>query len=221
MILIYQISPINTLAITVDDEDSSFCPCENCTEWSCICECTSEETCTCIQCKRNVNAAYDENGNLLLSEAYDGVKTLKSQNIYSADGTFLLSSIDNSGNAIYYEYNDDGLLETMSSGDTEIDFTYNSLYQLSKVSQTVSNLSEGTEIANEYTYDGGKITSITHNGFTYNFTYDEYGNQTVVKINDTVYLTNEYGGETNDRLGKINYSNGQSITYIYMTLMII
>lgn len=208
--------PIQTSPmVAVAETDNSLCPCVDCSEYDCACECTSEASCTCIQCKRYTATVEDSNGNIVSEQIYDGTKLMKTQNTYSTDGTKILSSVDNAGNSVYYGYNSSGLVNSMTSGDTVVNFTYNSLGQLSQVSQTVSGLLEGNTMSNQYTYTDNKISSITHNGFTYNFTYDSYGNQTVVKINDQTYLTNEYGGADNDRLGKINYSNGQSITYSY------
>lgn len=212
-VMIIQTSPI--ISVAESETDSSLCPCLNCSEYNCACVCISEAVCNCVQCKRRVNTVYDNYGNLISNEVFDGKKTLKNQNIYSSDGGHLLASVDFSGNSVYYEYNEDEFPTKMTSGDTVIDFTYNALGQLTQVSQAVSDLMEGTTISNQYSYTDNKITSITHNGFSYNFTYDSYGNQTVVKINDQVYLTNEYGGKNNDRLGKVNYSNGQSVTYLY------
>ena len=214
---------------TVPEEDSSdyiyeedtsefyesVCPCSDCTEWECVCECESEEVCTCVQCKRYSDTIEDTHGNVLSEESFDGTKTMKTQNFYTSDGNYLASSVDTSGNTVYYIYDEAGFMQSMTSGDMEVLFDYDAMGNLTRLYQQVSGLSNGTTMSNQYTYTNDRVASITHNGFTYNFTYDEWGNQTSVKINDRVYYSNEYGGENHDRLSKINYSNGHSVTYTY------
>ncbi len=214
---------------TVTEEDSSdyiyeedtsefyesVCPCSDCTEWECACECESEEVCNCVQCKRYSDTIEDTHGNVLSEESFDGTKTMKSQNFYTSDGNYLASSVDTSGNTVYYIYDEAGFMQSMTSGDTEVLFDYDAMGNLTRLYQQVSGLSNGTTMSNQYTYTNDRVTSITHNGFTYNFTYDEWGNQTSIKINERVYLSNEYDDENHDRLSKVNYSNGQSITYSY------
>ncbi len=57
---------------------------------------------------------------------------------------------------------------------------------------------------------------MTHNGFSYNFTYDSWGNQTGVKVGSQSLVTYSYGTGTNhNKLNSITYGNGQAITYQY------
>ena len=209
-------------SVIIPEEESSeyfvsACPCSDCTEWACECECESEEVCTCIQCKRYSDTIEDTSGNVLSEENFDGVRTMKTQNTYTSDGNHLASSVDTSGNIVYYIYDEAGFMQSMTSGDMEVFFDYDAMGNLTKLYQQVSGLSNGTTMSNIYTYTDDKVTSITHNGFSYNFTYDEWGNMTSVKIGERVYYSNEYGGENNDRLSKVNYSNGHSVTYSYDT----
>ncbi len=194
---------------------TSVCPCEDCTEWECSCECESEEICTCIQCKRYSDTIEDESGNVLAEEFYDGNKIMKTQNTYTSDGNYLESSVDTSGNTVYYVYDEAGFLDSLTSSDMNVLFDYDAMGNLTQLSQQVSGLSNGTTMSNQYTYTDDKVTSITHNGFSYNFTYDEWGNQTEVKINDRNFVSYEYDGEENNRLSEIIYANGQSVTYTY------
>lgn len=70
-------------------------------------------------------------------------------------------------------------------------------------------------MSNQYTYTNDRVTSITHNGFSYNFTYDEWGNQTTVSVGEHQLVGYEYDYANDSRLTKINYANGQSETYTY------
>ncbi len=65
----------------------------------------------------------------------------------------------------------------MTSGASTVNFDYDSMGNLIELSQQVSGLVNGTSMSNQYTYTNDRVTSITHNGFSYNFTYDEWGNQ--------------------------------------------
>ena len=114
-------------------------------------------------------------------------------------------------------------MQSMTSGDTEVLFDYDAMGNLTKLYQNVrgaalaynyGHYGVGT-MSNIYTYTNDKIASITHNGFTYNFTYDEWGNQTSIKIGENIYQSYEYDANNDYRLSKINYANGQSVTYSY------
>lgn len=102
----------------------SLCPCADCPEWECSCECENEEVCTCIQCKRSYRTVEDESGNVLAEESFDGEKTMRTQNTYTSDGNHPASSIDTSDNIVYYVYDEAGFLDSMSSGDMEVLFDY-------------------------------------------------------------------------------------------------
>lgn len=65
---------------------------------------------------------------------------------------------------------------------------------LTKVTRAISGLSNGTGITNEYQYTHDRLTSITHNGFTYTFEYDIWGNQTKVKAGSQTLANDEHAG---------------------------
>ena len=201
---------------TEEPESVSFtvCPCRECTQMFCECVCADEESCTCIQCKRRESSTEDEFGNVLSDSRFDGVKTMTSSNTYTPDGNHIASSTDEAGNTVYYVYdNETGFLDRISGGDTVVDMEYDSVGNLTRFAQQVGGLSNGTEMSNSYTYENDRITSIEHNGFSYNFTYDEWGNRTSIKINETEIVTSSY--DENSRLTSISYANGQSVSYIY------
>ena len=201
-----------------DDEEleESLCPCADCEEYLCSCECEAEEECECVQCKRTSFTTEDSYGNVLSDALFDGVKTLSETNTYNANGS-VASSTDSAGNTVYYLYNSNsGVLESIIAGETQADFEYDAMGNLLSFSQDVSGLSNGTKMENSYTYEHDKLKTITHNGFSYEFSYDIWGNQSSVKINDITLASNTYGeGEHYDRLSEITYANGQSVSYSY------
>lgn len=76
----------------------------------------------------------------------------------------------NNSNTRYLYNTNTGLLARMvdaNAGNTT--YTYNGVGELASVSQTVSGL--GT-LTTSYAYTDDKISSVTHNGFSYNYEYD-------------------------------------------------
>lgn len=201
-----------------EPEPTKTCPCEGCEEYDCSCTCESEEECTCPQCKRRRISEKDNNGNILTSGSFDGVKTLQTQNTYTPNGNYLLSSCDSAGNMVQFSYNrNNGVLNAITDGeDNTVSYAYNAMRALTNVSQLVSGLSNGTSISNTYNYSNDRLTSINHNGFSYNFTYNTWGNLTAVKVNSQNLVSYTYGSaENRDRLGKITYGNGNTVSYLY------
>ncbi len=202
---------------TTEEEYVSLCPCEDCPEYECSCVCESEEVCSCIQCKRIVYEETDDAGNVTAQKVFDGTKTLVAERaVYSTDGTQLLSSTDSSGNTAYYTYDDAGNLKTVTAGSSSGTADYDAVGNLIAFSQSVSGLSDGSVMTNSYTYENDRVKTISHNGFTYEFQYDVWGNQTTAKIGATVLSANTYGtDEHKNRLSSTTFANGQTIAYIY------
>jgi YD repeat-containing protein len=112
------------------------------------------------------------------------------------------------------DYNEDnGLLEAVSSGSSEVDYTYNAMGALAAVSQATD---ANNTIANSYSYDNDRLTTINHNGFNYTFEYDAFGNVTNVKVGTQSLVSYTYGtGANRNRIASITYGNGQTVTYAY------
>ncbi|MBQ8209577.1 MAG: hypothetical protein IJZ35_03215 [Clostridia bacterium] len=157
----------------------------------------------------------DAHGNILAESSFDGTKTMSSVTSYTSNGNYMASSVDTSGNVVYYVYGEDGFLDSMTSGDSTVNFAYDSMGNLIELSQQNSLNGYSFTMANQYTYTNDRVTSITHNGFSYNFTYDEWGNQTTVSVGEHQLVGYEYDYANDDRLTKISYANGQSETYTY------
>ena len=70
------------------------------------------------------------------------------------------------------------------------------------------------DVSNEYAYNTyGNISSITHNGFAYEFNYDVFNQLVSTKIGNVKVINNTY-----DDFGNITetaYSNGDYIKYSY------
>ncbi len=64
---------------------------------------------------------------------------------------------DNTGND-----NETGFLDRISGGETVADMEYDSVGNLMRFVQQFGGLSNGTEMANAYTYENDRIVSITH-----------------------------------------------------------
>lgn len=207
--------------------------CPRCEELNCTCTCASEAECTCPQCKRyheEVTTDFGDIVNVVEEIAFDGVRSMRELSSYTADGAFLTQTVDSAGNIVYYDYNNAGLLTALTAGDPNngsvIEFGYDAVGNLVSLAQDVSGLAGGaTEMKNEYGYTDDRLTSIEHNGFSYVFTYDTFGNVTEIEIldpsvpndPDAISLT-EYSYTTdaeNAPVASISYINGQSVAYTY------
>lgn len=97
--------------------------------------------------------------------------------------------------------------------NVDVEYTVGALTQ---VSQLVSGLTNGTTMTANYTYSDDRITSISHLGTTYNFEYDDYGNQTCVKVGEQPLVSYSYNTKKTD-INKITYGNGFIINYVLDT----
>ena len=84
---------------------------------------------------------------------------------------------------------------------------------LRRATQAVSGLSNGSAMTNDYVYTNDRITSITHNGFTYNFEYDIWGNETAVKVGSQTLAAYTYTAD--ESINTITYGNGDVLSYTY------
>ena len=228
----------NTLpaTVTVDGTTYKTSPCDSCSCAQCTyantvtyggeeisvyynCSCDDENAeCTCLGCRRErgKTEVKDSHGNILKNTVTNGTKTIVMQNTYTSDGNYLASSIDSNGNIAYYNYNaDTSLLDSYgkkANATNPVVYSYNAMGMLTEVTQTVSNLVGGTSMTSNYTYEHDRIKSISHNGTTYNYEYDEYGNQTAVKVGEQSLVSYGY---TSDKsaVNTITYGNGLVIGY--------
>lgn len=88
---------------------------------------------------------------------------------------------------------------------------------LKSVSQDVTNVLTGNTVTmnTAYSYENDRIKSITHNGFSYTYDYDIYGNIESISVGDTELVTYEYNDDYFNNINKITYANGAAIIYSY------
>ena len=139
---------------------------------------------------------------------------LQTDMTYTSDGAYVSSVSDQDGNTVTNTYNTDkGLLTstTNQKGETT-SYTYNANNDLiTKVSTTND---EGEEVSNTFGYDIHTLNRITHNGFNYNYDYDEFGNESNVKVGNTSLLSKSYN-TNNGEISRVTYGNGDYNTYTY------
>jgi RHS repeat-associated protein len=210
----------NAIVIPEDEEvtteDEVVCACENCEEINCPCTCENEAICTCIPCKRrNFETTTDSFGNITSNSSFDGYKIIESLSSYTPDGNYLSSETDVNGNTVEYTYNQlNGILTSITDGnDNTTSYTYDAYGLLTAISAINTDyLSGNTVVASaNYTYANDKLVSITHNGFSYNFFYDEWGQLEEVSVNEQPIVTYEYGiYECRDRIITVKYHNNDT-----------
>lgn len=212
------------------------CICSDCTNLECTCTCTNEETCECDTCMKMFDIQYDEYGNLLsikiAGKDMSQYLSMFTARTFSANGNYMASSTDENGNVITYNYNqNNGVLNSVTDARGNVtEYTYNAIGALTQVSTPVSNLAEeGTlnkytpdSLDTNYGYKDDKLTSISHNDFTYFIKYDQWSNVDKVYVSASNALTNttsadySYGtGENRNRLESITYGNGGTVHYVY------
>ena len=184
-------------AVVFDDteeQETSTCPCENCEEPNCPCTCVDEEHCTCVQCqRRSGTTTKDTFGNITSTTAFDGVESIVTSQEYSPNGNYLTSETDDLGNTTSYTVNTlNGIISAITdpNGNTT-NYTYNA-YNLLTAVYTLNSQNE-VESNVQYTYTNDRLTAITHNGFTYNITYDIWGQMTEFAVGTQPIITYFYG----------------------------
>ena len=216
------------------------CSCAQCTQTHTVtvdsketevyynCACFKDNVdCDCFGCRqeRSKNTTKNSNGDLLTDTATNGSKVMTNvSNTYTENRNYLASSSDSAGNTVYYNYNaNTGMLDSYSltGADSNLmQYTYNAVGALERVTQTVSGLSSGNTMSAEYTYSGDRITSMSHSGSVYTFEYNTFGNVTNIKVAGSADSENKqsivsYGYDSKQRNNKITYGNGTVISYSY------
>ncbi len=195
-------------AVIIDEDEETTeetgCVCENCEEANCTCACESEALCNCAPCKRRSDISItDSFGNITSSGSFDGVKTIETISKYTTDGNYLTSEIDADGNEVFYSYDTlNGILTAITdANDNETSYSYDASGLLTQVS--VDNSSAN------YAYNNDRLVSITHNGFSYNLSYDIWGQLTSVSVGNQNIISYEYySGARRDKIKSVTYHNG-------------
>jgi YD repeat-containing protein len=220
-------------------EPCEYCSCAQCTDgktitsndietevyYNCDCDKVSVE-CDCLGCRQERGSTTQSNElyDLPLSQTLsNGTKTLTTAYTYSSNSNYLASASD-SGAVSYYNYNPDtGNLDeygtqTTSNGEiiNPVVYSYNAVGALTQVKQLVTDLSDGEgTLSHEtnYTYADDRITSVSHNGTTYSFEYDHYGNLVNTSVNGNTIVSHSYPDHKN--VGTVTFANGLVIGYTY------
>ena len=205
---------------TVDDvQEISSCTCSNCENSSCTCTCENEETCTCVSCNISYTTESDTHGNTTQESQTDGLTSLISQNIYTSDSNYLSQYTDENNVPTSYVYSlTNGLKQSETlANDSSVLYGYDAVGALSSVSQTVTNFLTDNAVAmqTQYAYENDRITSITHNGFSYNYDYDIYGNLSSIRVNNTPLVSYSYNNDYYKSINTITYANGMKLSYTY------
>lgn len=204
----------------VDDAQSeSNCTCENCEYPLCTCVCKTEESCECVSCKIKATTTNDSHGNIAETKTTNGLTELVTKNEYTSNGNYLSKYVDENKVSTSYEYSlTNGLLlsKTLANG-SKISYNYDAIGLLTSVSQDVTNVLTGDVVSmnTSYSYENDKIKSITHNGFSYTYDYDIYGNVKSINVGDTKLVSYEYNDDYYNNINKITYANGEEIIYSY------
>lgn len=217
---VYLYKAENAYVASVDNvENESACKCGSCEYAFCTCTCETEESCECVSCKIKTTTANDSHGNIAETKTTNGLTELVTKNEYTSNGNYLSKYIDENKVSTSYEYSlTNGLLlsKTLANG-SKISYNYDAIGLLTSVSQDVTNVLTGDVVSmnTSYSYENDKIKSITHNGFSYTYDYDIYGNIESISVGDTELVTYEYNDDYFNNINKITYANGAEIIYSY------
>lgn len=136
---------------------------------------------------------------------------MRSENIYETNGNYVATEIDEAGNTTEYERDHDGNVTQLTDGrGNSTSYSYDVHNNL----LSVTAVDENKTYSNTYTYNTyNELSKITHLGFDYNYTYNNYGEPTSVKVGSQALITytyNNYGNVSN-----ATYGNGYSLDYHY------
>lgn len=200
-------------------ENESACKCDSCEYAFCTCTCETEESCECVSCKIKTTTANNSHGNIAETKTTNGLTELLTKNEYTSNGNYLSKYIDENKVSTSYEYSlTNGLLLSKTlANDSKISYNYDAIGLLTSVSQNVTNVLTGDVVSmnTSYSYENDKIKSITHNGFSYTYDYDIYGNVKSINVGDTKLVSYEYNDDYYNNINKITYANGEEIIYSY------
>lgn len=181
-----------------------------------------------VDVSSSIAYSYDENNRLESETITNGVHSIRELYEYNDDGS--LYKVNNiNGKNMYYQETSSSIKTIGTSVDDDgnivdaTSFEYNALDMLSKVSQTVNGLSgisgSNATMTTEYDWQGDNISSVTHNGMTYNFEYDSEGSVEQISVsssnaNQTLIEKELIFGEDNpDYI--ILYANDYAIEYLH------
>ena len=136
---------------------------------------------------------------------------------YTADYNYLTKVTDSRNGTTIYNYDTvKGVLNSVTDANGNVTtYTYdpNTDALLSTTGQSSPTFDP---ITNSYTYTNDRLTSITHNGFSYGFNYDEFGRVISTSVAGQTLISHTYNA--NGTLNQSNYGNGDYVNYSYDSL---
>ena len=133
---------------------------------------------------------YDSTGEFSVGVSDQRSENIKTQNSYNTIKGLLNSTVTPNGQVTNYTYDSDSDLIT-----------------------SVHTLIGNTDYSVLYGYTNNKLTSITHNGFAYNFTYDGMGRTKKVMLAGSDYTENTYI-LTDTTTVSTEYASGEKMTVV-------
>ncbi|MCI9585913.1 MAG: DNRLRE domain-containing protein, partial [Bacilli bacterium] len=144
---------------------------------------------------------------IILEKDNSGRKYIETKSEYSENGDYKIKDINELEKETTYTYNNTGTLSKMTDAkNNQINYEYDNMDRVTKITNN--------NTINTFTYNHDKLISIGHNGFNYNFEYDEFGNTKSTKVGNQSLITNTYEAK-NGNLLKSVYGNGNEINYTY------
>ena len=135
---------------------------------------------------------------------------------YTSDGNYMSWMKDPLGNQISYTYDTArGLLQKTQDGmQYATEYDYDALDRLKTVSKACSGgFADGTAQV-DYTYENDSLKQITHNGYSYTFTEDGFGNSTEVSAAGRKLARRVYEANNGNLLFE-QYNNGCTHRYFF------
>lgn len=182
----------------------------------CQCDCASATVCDCVSCKSYTHVVTDSTNHTVRTVTTDGTKDMVFEKTFMSDDNYVTEEVDENGVEVSYNYANpkNGLVTSSEDSYGTTTYAYDAMGRLAEIKTAVSGLSNGaTHIKNEYSYQNDRISSITHNGFSYNFLYNDYGDYYIVKVGDQNLIT--YGYNNKQQVNSITYGNNYAFYYSY------
>ena len=155
--------------------------------------------------------SYDAYNNQSKVEITNNNQSIITETIYKNNGSQLHKAINEEGKITSYDYNDNGLIQTITDPNgTKLNYEYAN----GKVTKVIQkNDITSIEITNGYD-NMDRLNLIDTSKSDYSFEYDEFNNLTKVKVDGSIYSTNVYQSR-NGALSKIQLANGKTFEYTY------
>ncbi len=156
---------------------------------------------------------YDMHGNVKKTTN----SRMQTDSKYSDSGDRLEYTIDSLRNKTTYGYKTNDLrVASVTQNDKTVNYEYyNGTSLVKRIWSQFTDIDSTTQNAeNGYVYEKDRITAITHNGSTYKFAYDDFGNRRTVHVGTKLLMTNQYGAN-NGLLTKSTYGNGHYVENEY------